>query len=91
MARKFKAGDRVKGASNGPKMEVSKYIAKKEPIFGFMDRDTYVECVWYRHGEQRSRIFHQNRLSKLRDTKGFLNTWRTIDDQNNVEPKNKQK
>ncbi|WP_242502059.1 hypothetical protein [Flagellimonas olearia] len=53
MARKFKGGDRVKakGASSGPKTEVSKYIAKKEPIFGFTDRDTYVECVWYRNGE----------------------------------------
>lgn len=54
MVRKFKAGDRVKvkGGSDGPKMEVLKYIAKKEPIFGFVDRDTYVECVWYRDGER---------------------------------------
>ncbi|MEC3965515.1 hypothetical protein [Flagellimonas halotolerans] len=47
MVRKFKAGDRVKviGGSDGPKMEVLKYIAKKEPLFGFVDRDTYVECM----------------------------------------------
>lgn len=76
MARKFKAGDwvKAKGTSNGPKMEVSKYISKKEPIFGFADRDTYVECIWYRDGERRSRVFHQNRLSKVRDTKGIFKT-----------------
>ncbi len=35
MARKFKAGDwvKAKGASDSPKMEVSKYITKKEPIW----------------------------------------------------------
>ncbi|HBU77727.1 MAG TPA: hypothetical protein DEF18_06460 [Muricauda sp.] len=93
MARKFKPGDwvKVKGTSSGPKMEVSKYSAKKEPIFGFMDRDTYVECIWYRNGERRSRVFHQNRLSKVLDTKGIYKTSRTIDDQNNVEPRNEQK
>ncbi len=76
MARKFKPGDRVKakGVSSSPKMEVSKYITKKEPIFGFADNDTYVECVWYRDGERRYRIFHQNRLSKVQDTKGIFKT-----------------
>lgn len=76
MARKFKVGDRVKakGASIGPKMEVYKYIAKKEPIFGFIDRDTYVECVWYRNGDRRSQIFHQDRLFKLRNKKGIFKT-----------------
>ncbi|WP_424989191.1 hypothetical protein [Flagellimonas sp.] len=71
MVRKFKAGDRVKvkGDSADHKMEVIKYIAKMEPIFGFVDRDTYVECVWYRDGERRSRIFHQDRLSKVMQLK----------------------
>ncbi|RUA14394.1 MAG: hypothetical protein DSY83_09635 [Flavobacteriia bacterium] len=79
MVRKFKAGDRVKvkGGSDGPKMEILKYIAKKEPIFGFVDRDTYVECVWYRDGERRSRIFHQNRLSKVLGPKGIFKTHQT--------------
>lgn len=76
MARKFKPGDwvKAKGVSSSPKMEVSKYITKKEPIFGFADNDTYVECVWYRDGERRYRIFHQNRLSKVQDTKGIFKT-----------------
>ncbi|WP_067028913.1 hypothetical protein [Allomuricauda sp. CP2A] len=76
MARKFKAGDwvKAKGASDSPKMEVSKYITKKEPIFGFLDRDTYVECTWYRNGQRRSRVFHQNRLSKVLGTKGIFKT-----------------
>ena len=76
MSRKFKAGDwvKAKGASESPKMEVAKYISKKEPIFGFTDNDTYVECVWYRNGKRRSRVFHQNRLSKVLDTKGIFKT-----------------
>jgi uncharacterized protein YodC (DUF2158 family) len=76
MARKFKAGDwvEIKGSSDSPKMEVSKYIAKKEPIFGFVDNDTYVECVWYRDGERKSQIFHQNRLFKVGDSKGMYRT-----------------
>lgn len=73
MTRKFKAGDWVKskGNTNSPKMEVLKYVVKKEPIFGFMDSDTYVECVWYRDGERKSQIFHQNRLIKLQETGGM--------------------
>nr|WP_297917538.1 hypothetical protein [uncultured Allomuricauda sp.] len=70
MARKFKAGDwvEIRGKQDSPKMEVLKYVPKKEPIFGFFDNDTFLECVWYRNGERKSRIFHQNRLLKLKDS-----------------------
>ena len=76
MARKFKAGDwvKIKGKSNDPKMEILKYVPKKEPIFGFVDNDTYVECVWYRDGERKSQIFHQNRLLKLQESGGIYKT-----------------
>jgi len=76
MARKFKAGDwvSIKGNATTQKMEVLKYIPKKEPIFGFLDSDTYVECVWYRDGERKSQIFHQIRLSKLQETGGIYKT-----------------
>ena len=73
MTRKFKAGDwvEIKGKHDSPKMEVLKYVAKKEPIFGFVDNDTFLECVWYRNGKRKSRIFHQNRLLKLKDSGGI--------------------
>lgn len=73
MARKFKAGDwvSIKRNATTQKIEVLKYIPKKEPIFGFLDSDTYVECVWYQDGERKSQIFHQNRLIKLQETGGM--------------------
>lgn len=76
MARKFKTGDwvKIKGKQDSPKMEILKYVAKKEPIFGFVDDDTYVECVWYRNGERKTQIYHQNRLLKLRETGGLFST-----------------
>jgi uncharacterized protein YodC (DUF2158 family) len=74
MAKKFKPGDwvKIKGDSKRPKMEVLKYVSKKEPIFGFINDNTYLECVWYRNGERKSQIFHQNRLMKLKDTGGLF-------------------
>lgn len=73
MSRKFKARDwvRVKGNNATHKMEILKYTSKKEPVFGYVDNDTYVECVWYSDGERKSQVFHQNRLIKLQETGGL--------------------
>ena len=51
MPKKFKPGDwvKIKGSSDSPKMQVLKYVSKKEPIFGFVNDDTYLECVWYKN------------------------------------------
>ncbi|MEW4923799.1 hypothetical protein [Algibacter sp. 2305UL17-15] len=76
MPKKFKPGDwvKLKGSPNRPKMEVLKYVSKKEPIFGFINDDTFLECVWYKNGERRSEVFHQNRLIKLNETSGIFKT-----------------
>jgi uncharacterized protein YodC (DUF2158 family) len=81
MARKFKAGDwvKVKASAGRPKMEVLKYVSKKEPIFGFVNDDTYLECVWYKNGERRSNVFHQDRLIKLRETGGLYKEYSITD------------
>lgn len=70
MAKKFKPGDwvKIKGNDSRPKMEVLKYISKKEPIFGFVNNDTYLECVWYKNGERRLEVSHQDRLIKQIET-----------------------
>ena len=74
MSRKFKPGDRVKlkGKTFAPKMKVLKYITKKDLIFGLVDYDSYLECVWYKNGERKLEVFHQNRLIKLFETGGLL-------------------
>ena len=59
---------KIKGNDSRPKMEVLKYISKKEPIFGFVNNDTYLECVWYKNGERRLEVFHQDRLIKQIET-----------------------
>ncbi len=81
MARKFKAGDwvKIKGNADRPIMEVLKYVSKKEPIFGFVNDDTYLECVWYKNGERKSNVFHQDRLIKLRETGGLYKQYSKTD------------
>ena len=64
MPRKFKSGDwvKVKGKLTAPKMQVLKYVPKKDSILGLVDNDTYLECVWYKSGERKCEVFHQNKL-----------------------------
>lgn len=73
MSRKFKPGDwvKVKGTPNNQKMEVLKYIVKKDPFFGTTNNHSYLECVWYKNGERLSGIYHQNKLLKLKDSGGI--------------------
>jgi uncharacterized protein YodC (DUF2158 family) len=73
MTRKFKPGDWVKfkGRALCPKMEVLKYVPKKDPVFGTINNDTYLECVWYKNGERHIEVFNQNRLIKMVGVGGF--------------------
>ncbi|AZJ36458.1 hypothetical protein [Tenacibaculum singaporense] len=73
MSRKFKSGDwvKLKGSNKTTKMEVLKYILKKDVLLGINNKDTYLECVWYEDGERKSKIFHQNNLVKLPETGGL--------------------
>lgn len=79
MPRKFQPGDwvKVKGKLTTPKMQVLKYVPKKDSILGLVDYDTYVECVWYKSGERKSELFHQNKLIKMIDTGGLFKTFFT--------------
>ncbi len=74
--RKFKPGDwvKLKGKSDTPKMEVIKYVPKKQPLFGCGHPNTYLECVFYKNGERFSPILHQSRLLKLNHTGGIFKT-----------------
>ena len=74
MPRKFKSGDwvKVKGKLTAPKMQVLKYVPKKDSILGLVDNDTYLECVWYKSGERKCEVFHQNKLIKMIETGGLL-------------------
>lgn len=74
MPRKFKSGEwvKVKGKLTSPKMQVIKYVPKKDSIFGFVDNDIYLECVWYKNGERKSKVFHQNKLIKMIETGGLF-------------------
>lgn len=74
MPRKFKSGEwvTVKGKLTSPKMQVIKYVPKKDSIFGLVNNDTYLECVWYKNGERKSKVFHQNKLIKMIETSGLL-------------------
>jgi uncharacterized protein YodC (DUF2158 family) len=76
MPRKFKPGEwvKLKGNPNSPKMEVIKYVAKKKWLFGLIDTDTYLECVWYKNGERKSDIFRQNKLIKTLEAGGLFKT-----------------
>jgi uncharacterized protein YodC (DUF2158 family) len=73
MSRKFKPGDwvKIKGTPNNRKMEVLKYVIKKDSLFGISNNNTYLECVWYQNGERMSSVFHQNKLLKLNETGGL--------------------
>ncbi|AWH72689.1 hypothetical protein DCS32_00425 [Dokdonia sp. Dokd-P16] len=74
MPRKFNSGEwvTVKGKLTSPKMQVIQYVPKKDSIFGLVNNDTYLECVWYKNGERKSKVFHQNKLIKLIETGGLL-------------------
>ena len=74
MPRKFKSREwvKVKGKLIAPKMQVIKYVSKKDSIFGLVDNDSYLECVWYKNGERKSEVFHQNRLIKMIETGDLL-------------------
>ena len=77
MPRKFKSGDwvKVKGKLTAPKMQVLKYVPKKDAILGFVDNDTYLECIWYKNGERNCEVFHQNKLIKTIETGGLFRTF----------------
>ncbi|WP_282069243.1 hypothetical protein [Olleya namhaensis] len=79
MLRKFKPGDwvKIRGKLNSPKMQVIKYVNKKEGVLGLIDSETYVECVWYKGGERKAVVFHQNKLIKTIDTGGLFKTFKT--------------
>ena len=79
MPRKFKSGDwvKVRGKLTAPKMQVLKYIPKKDAILGLVDHDSYLECVWYKGGERKSEVFHQNKLIKTIETGGLFKTFLT--------------
>lgn len=72
MVRKFKPGDwvKIKGNSDSQKMEVLKYVSRKN-TFGLMDNDSYLECIWYKNGERKAEVFHQNKLIRLIETGGL--------------------
>ena len=78
MTRKFKSGDwvKVRGQLTAPKMQVLKYVSKKT-LLGWVDNNTYVECVWYKRGERKTEVFHQNKLIKTIDTGGLFKTFLT--------------
>ena len=67
MPKKFKPGEwvKIKGKSSAPKMKVIQYMPRKDSLFGSIDNDSYVECVWYKGGERKVEVFHQNKLIKL--------------------------
>ena len=71
--RKFKLGDwvKIKGDGNAPKMEIVKYVPKKDPLTGTINNNTFVECVYYSNGERFSRTVHKNRLFKLIESGGI--------------------
>ncbi|PWK19891.1 hypothetical protein [Xanthomarina spongicola] len=71
--RKFKPGDwvKIKGLPSNQKMEVLKYVIKKDPLLGITNSNKYLECVWYKNGERNSEIFHQNKLLKIHETGGL--------------------
>lgn len=73
MSRKFKPGDwvKIKGAPKNQRMEVLKYVLKKDSFLGITNNNTYLECIWYENGQRNSAIFHQNNLLKLQETGGL--------------------
>lgn len=79
MVRKFKSGDwvKVKGKNFAPKMQVIKYVPKKDSVLGLVNYDSYLECVWYKNGERKLKVYHQNKLIKAMKTGGLFKTFLT--------------
>ncbi|MGP1994225.1 hypothetical protein D9V96_020260 [Zobellia laminariae] len=79
MPRKFKSGDwvKVRGKLTAPKMQVLKYVPKKDLILGSVDYDSYLECVWYKNWERICQVFHQNKLIRTIETGGLFKTFLT--------------
>ena len=79
MPRKFKSGDwvKVRGKLTAPKMQVLKYVPKKDLILGSVDYDSYLECVWCKNGERICQVFHQNKLIRTIETGGLFKTFLT--------------
>ncbi|CDF79528.1 conserved hypothetical protein [Formosa agariphila KMM 3901] len=77
MPRKFKSGDwvKVRGKLTTPKMQVLKYVPKRDPLLGGIDYDNYLECVWYARGDRKVEIFHQNKLIKSMETGGLYSSF----------------
>ena len=78
MSRKFKPGDwvKVKGNFTHPRMQVLKYVSKKDILLGVVTTDCDVECIWYKNGERKSEVFHQNKLIKTIETGGLFKTFK---------------
>ena len=76
MPRKFKPGDwvKVKGKLTVPKMQVIQYVPKKNMLFGMVNTDRYLKCVWYKNGERKSKVYHQNKLIKVIESGGLFQT-----------------
>jgi uncharacterized protein YodC (DUF2158 family) len=79
MPRKFKSGDWVMARRRltAPKMQVLKYVPKKDSLLGLVDYDNYLECVWYKNGERKTEVFHQNKLIKTIETGGLFKSFLT--------------
>lgn len=77
MPRKFKPGDwvKVKGKLTAPKMQVIQYVPKKDWLFGMVNTDRYLECVWYKNGERKLKVYHQNKLIRVVETGGLFQTF----------------
>ncbi|MFD2541900.1 hypothetical protein ACFSSB_06160 [Lacinutrix gracilariae] len=76
MPRKFKPGDwvKLKGKFAAPKMEVLKYVSKKDTLLDLVNNNSYLQCVWYTNGERNVEVFHQNKLIKCIKTGGLFKT-----------------
>ncbi|KAA5821428.1 hypothetical protein FPF71_16250 [Algibacter amylolyticus] len=74
MQRKFKSGDwvKIRGRLTAPKMQVIKYVPKRDAVLGVVDYNCYLECVWYKNGERNTEVFHQNKLIKTIETGGLF-------------------
>lgn len=76
MPRQFKSGDwvLVKEKLTAPKMEVIRYLPKKDAFFDLVDYDTYLECFWYKNGERKCEVYQQNKLIKAVNLGGLRRT-----------------
>jgi hypothetical protein len=44
-------------------------------LFGMVNTDRYLECVWYKNGERKLKVYHQNKLIKVAETGGLFQTF----------------